>query len=207
MPRRHELSDVDLMKLLERELPWLRAGDRPFKEGGHLLEDAHIADDETERRYRLPEGYRMAAEFLIDHALNERFHRDMLIYPIVFSYRHYLELTLKTIISTYGSHVGVEPAREVHRLTDLFAAFEQIMGTFGATDPAMDILRDCVSDFATIDPNSTSFRYPTHAGGKPVATPWDRIDLQNLRSVMKRVDGFFMGADAFLDASVAAKWG
>ena len=45
-------------------------------------------------------GYKIATETLVDKVLSEQTNQDHLIYPIVFLYRHYIELRLKEIIDT-----------------------------------------------------------------------------------------------------------
>ncbi len=45
-------------------------------------------------------GYYMAADISVDSALDSHIERDrnMLFFPIVFNYRHYIELSLKNLI-------------------------------------------------------------------------------------------------------------
>ena len=49
----------------------------------------------------MAEGYKRAADLLIERAKESTQLRNMLVYPIVFCYRHYLELTLKAMLATY----------------------------------------------------------------------------------------------------------
>ena len=44
-------------------------------------------------------GYRRAAELLIEHIDTKGRDQDVLVYPVVFLYRHHVELALKRIIS------------------------------------------------------------------------------------------------------------
>lgn len=45
------------------------------------------------------DGYKMAADCLVDDADDSERKRNRLIYPIVFCYRHFLELSLKHVIA------------------------------------------------------------------------------------------------------------
>jgi hypothetical protein len=44
------------------------------------------------------EGYRRGADILVQHVVNQRRDQDFLVFPIIFLYRHHLELALKRII-------------------------------------------------------------------------------------------------------------
>ena len=47
-------------------------------------------------------GYRRAALHLAEYVCDAGRGQDFLVYPIVYLYRHHIELTLKSIISTCG---------------------------------------------------------------------------------------------------------
>ena len=44
------------------------------------------------------DGYKTAADTLVNHVARDRYTSDTLVYPIVFSYRQYLELMLKALL-------------------------------------------------------------------------------------------------------------
>jgi len=55
------------------------------------------------------------------------------------------------------------------------------------------------SEFAKIDPDSFSHRYPVDKKGKVLELTQEEVDLEVLRDVMNGVEGFFTGADGYLD--------
>jgi hypothetical protein len=58
--------------------------------------------------YGYVEGYKKAAEILISYIETKMNDQDILVYPIVFMYRHYLELLLKEIIKNGSKILNLE---------------------------------------------------------------------------------------------------
>src|SRR5262245_27116320 len=79
------------------EIPWLRAGDKPFDAGPDWFNNACVGWGRCHEDLYV-RGYERAAEVLIDRVSGSGGDADVLIYPIVFLYRHHLELRLKQII-------------------------------------------------------------------------------------------------------------
>jgi hypothetical protein len=154
-----------------------------------------------ERTVLMMGGYKEAADLLVEAAIAERFHRDQLVYPIVFCYRHYLELELKYIINNYGRLVGVPPNTEDHDLEELWPAARRVitLDRPETADPAIDAVEAAIAEFSKIDPSSFTFRYPTDKKGQPIAIGVEHLDLEQLRDTMKGIGNFFMGADGLLD--------
>jgi len=69
-------------------------GDLPDWHNTALLNEMQGAHDP----WRYAEGYKRAAGILVRHVQEDRFGKDLLVYPIIFLYRHHLELALKRII-------------------------------------------------------------------------------------------------------------
>jgi hypothetical protein len=182
------------------DFPWPTPGQHPFREGSHWLRDAKVADDVDERVYRMPEGYKRAADLLVQSAVNNRAHRDFLVYPIIFSYRHYLEIQLKCMLHDYGGLVGIEADWEHHAFGKLWPPFREMLRRFGDNhDDALQVVAKCVAAFAEIDPGSFNFRYPTGRHGRPMPQNIANLDLMNLYEVMGSVSSFFLGVEGSLD--------
>lgn len=120
-------------------------------------------------------GYRQATEVLLrrfladpDGTVGER---DTLVLPILFLFRHYLELRFKDII-VYGQVLSGQQAewRRGHDLDTLWTEVLQLCGAVYGPVASADFVRvgECVSDLCQLDPASTSFRYPRDASGRPV---------------------------------------
>lgn len=185
---------------------WPQPGDDPFElpeDGEH---HATIAEDDFSRFVLMMEGYRRSADALVEQAVVDFREADFLIYPIVFLYRHALELNLKYIINVYGRHVGVEPIWTSHDFEQLWPEFLRVLDGFGTDDPdqADQIVGGVIAEFGNVDPKSFSYRYPRDNRGIPVPLANDRMDLRRLRDVMDGVFGYFSGTDGYLSDLVNA---
>lgn len=181
--------------ILNQRFRWPTSGDRLFGHSASVADDAAISHDPLSRLYDMTEGYKRAADMLIEHGAGNRIDRHYLVYPVIFCYRHYLELSLKTILLVYGSTVDITPNWKAHDLNQLWPLFEKVLRRHGANDEADAVVRKCVAEFSKIDPKSITFRYPVSQEGKPVEIDLEGLDLLQLREVMKGIYGYFSGVD------------
>lgn len=193
-------------EILKREFRWPRPGDDPFAVVASGDDHAIIEGHDFARFVLMIEGYKSAAETLVDSARQGRAQRDVLVYPIVFLYRHCLELQLKYIINNYGHHVGVEPVWNDHDLSNLWKKFLLVLEGFGTEDPdnADSIVGEIVAQFAKVDPRSFSYRYPRDTKGKPIPLGQNELDLESLKDVMEGAFGYFTGCEGYLDSLASA---
>ncbi|MGE3152057.1 MAG: hypothetical protein AB7G48_11230 [Nitrospiraceae bacterium] len=120
-------------------------------------------------------GYRQAAEILLRRLLADpegtAGERDSVVLPILFLFRHYLELRFKDII-VYGLVLSGQRAewRHGHDLDRLWTEVHQLCGSlYGASLPAQFVtIAECVNDLCQLDPNSESFRYGRDRNGRPI---------------------------------------
>ena len=152
------------------------------------------------------EGYKRAAEALVDRCLKDWREANCLVFPIMFLYRHCLELQLKYIVNTYGVHVGCPPDWNTHDLTRLWGQFKKVLNEFGIDDPEQtdSVVESIVAQFAKVDRDSSSHRYPCDTKGNPLPVIQDRVDLQTLKDVMDGAFGYFSGCDGYMDALASA---
>lgn len=170
------------------EIPKVRAGRDLFRSGSSSWHDA-ILDVYDPSWTVYVEGYRLAADHLLDLALSEGSKRDFVIYPILFLYRQYLELALKELV-VYGQELSDEKVvrrRDHHRLQDLWAEFDRLMTKVSdrSVDEHVAVIRNTVRQFASLDPTSYLFRYPENKDGTPVRYPLERVDLETLQAEMR----------------------
>jgi hypothetical protein len=138
------------------------------------------------------DGYRIAARRLAERA-PEWFEQDFLLYPIIFLYRHYVELRLKNLIAL-GQKLSDEPVNvpEVHDLVKLWAkAKPRLLHEVNTDD---DIVREIphaervIADLAALDPRGTAFRYATNVhGGRPLPDGLVRLNLHQFASTMDKL--------------------
>jgi hypothetical protein len=75
--------------------PWPKKGNQLFKSDADWINNACLNFKEDQLNlYAI--GYKRAAELLLEHVKNSGRDQDTLVYPIIFLYRHYLELRLKS---------------------------------------------------------------------------------------------------------------
>ena len=130
-----------------------------FLLGGMAWKEGYLPADE----------FLLAANALVDHALRERDLSYEYMPPIMYLYRHALELYLKQI---------VRPTRRNHDLPYLIGEFEKVLQRdHHQSLPAP--IRSWLMEWATHDPTSTNFRYSI---GGPDGEYW--VNMHHLRRVM-----------------------
>lgn len=186
--------------LLEIDFRWPKPGDLALTSHPDLS-GAEIAKNPLARAVFMIDGYKEAANLLVEKAMDDRFLRHQLVYPILFCYRHLIELWLKYVISEYG-HIAELPSNwKDHNLDVLWGIFRKIHLYAGEGDiDALNAVEAVVAEFAKIDSGSFTFRYPMTRGGELIEINMDNIDLWKLRDTMAGIDNFFSGADGYLDS-------
>lgn len=193
-------------ELLDEDFKWPSVEDRLFG-GGQSAYGAFLSHDPEERFYHLTGGYKLAADLLVEQAEAQAWRRRKLVYPIVFCYRHYLELALKAILQRYGPLGSITSTWSHHRLEDLWRDYRTLLRAVGAEAPedqSTDAVERCVAEFAKIDPASDTFRYPTNRKGQPFDTELEILDLLPLRETMQGIETYFLAVDGFLDSAANA---
>ncbi len=157
-------------------------------------------------------GYSRAAEVLTSYAEENSGDLDILLYPIVFLSRHYLELQLKrTLLDAQALLKVPEKQHRHHDVSELWRELRPlVLRVWPTGDPAeLFELDSIVAQIGELDSGSFSFRYPV-----------DRSGLQSLPSDMKLVnvrrfselfacgarilDGIQAGIGAYLDGQSEA---
>ncbi|MCJ7492585.1 MAG: hypothetical protein MUP15_10635, partial [Dehalococcoidia bacterium] len=119
------------------------------------------------------EGFKTAADQLVQDLLDNRvWPIDVLLYPVAFLYRQYLELRLKELIVVSGRLLGLSREVPIHHdlmslWKDVRPRLEQIW--FSRSNKMdNDAIEDGLHQFCDADPGSYSFRYPVDRHGNPV---------------------------------------
>jgi hypothetical protein len=153
---------------IERSSPW--AGPKGFLIGGMALP---IKEE-------LSLQYFDAANLLLKAIHNDEMEDYRLVNPVLFLYRHSIELMLKSFVDSTGHDLAA--------LADKFAAV--VKQRFGEEPPAWIMVR--LKEIAQIDPNSTAFRYSENYNRQlKQHVPVDGelyISLSHLREVMETLN-------------------
>lgn len=154
-------------------------------------------------------GFLLIANLAVEHAATLGRAQDSLVYPIVYGYRHYLELRTKGLLRDLSSYFD-RPAppdslMTRHRLVPIWKRLEPLL-TKAFPDGAVQLshVGRCIMEFEELDPLSVAFRYVTTKEGRPTLPPDLRnLDLANLRAVVGKVahtlDVMDMAVSSMLD--------
>lgn len=201
MAKRLSFEDI-----LNTEFRWPAQDDKPFIVADDPYDNANIARDEFTRLVLMKDGYKTASDLMVEAAATDRRSRDTLIFPIIFNYRQFLELSLKYQLATFGPAVGIEPNWTSHDLARLWAEFLAMLEQYGTEDPdeVDPVVEGIILEFAKIDPGSYSYRYPVDRQGNPVPVSYSDLHLPTLADVMQGVGGYFAGCDGYLSSLLDA---
>ncbi|MGD1155716.1 MAG: hypothetical protein ABSA41_07785 [Terriglobia bacterium] len=131
-----------------------------------------VSSDEKEYvRYRLMgEAYLNAAKVLVSKWSGSTAVTDFDAYPIIFLYRHALELLIKSLVLAGRTRLGIrdggiDRALGDHSLTKLWPTVEFIFERMGwakntSDQESLHEYRRMARQLNSLDPQSMSFRYP-----------------------------------------------
>jgi hypothetical protein len=110
---------------LDLKFAWPGEGDRLLAESDDWEKAAAFSRDPSSRAAHIWSGYMRAGGALIDACERDPSDRHHLIYPIMFCYRHGLEVAMKWIVGRYGPSAGVPKPN--HNLWDLWLCCKKII--------------------------------------------------------------------------------
>jgi len=141
------------------------------------------------------EAYRQAARLLAERVLESesRRERGILILPVAFLYRHYLELRFKWMVPHLRRILG-EPAdvKFDHGIDRLWLTVRTLLTRANVKEDAAKISRmtELIHEFAVVDPTSQGLRYPVETSGKPSLGDLAGLDIRNFVERMNEVGDF-----------------
>lgn len=208
----------------EMSVPWPQEGDQLFIEGDDWYHNAivHFLADKAGELDLYILGYKEGGDRLVQSSMESRAHQDALVYPTVFLYRQYLELSLKQLIRE-GNRlletpfkwglVGFPTEPWSHNLLELWdRACIDLLQEISAdyedlqiSDQDLAIVRDLLAQFVEQDPGSYAFRYPTDKMNAPSFPDLHVINVRNLAEVMAKISVFFDGAATALSVHLDLK--
>jgi len=192
-----------------KEFRWPANGDRLLRRSDDWDKSVEFSQTPFARHVHIWSGYTRAASALVEEADQDSVDGHFLVYPILFNYRHALELALKFVIVAYGRYANVHLTEDEanHDLWSLWKLCKQViveLGSEGEKDEALLAVEQVVKDFHDLDKSGMGFRYSTTKAGATIQLPTTPIDLRNIQDVMEGIDNFFSGVDGQLDANTSA---
>lgn len=182
------------------ELP--KKDEKLFKDGGNYYEFAHFGWGSTETEfYGYMKGYKESADLLVNSSVASRdiSMLDTSVFPILFLYRQYLELAMKSIFLRFSEdNLGDKEdtiKKSSHNLMSIWNKVKPILEPLGSEDKEMLVtVEEYIKEFHQFDKSSFTFRYPITKELDRVLTSEKRINLINLRDRIEELYNFFSGA-------------
>ncbi|MGH3023349.1 MAG: hypothetical protein ACRDNI_06810 [Gaiellaceae bacterium] len=197
-----------MVNFADASYPWPRKGDDPFALDADWSSNACLNFMNDEPWFGYVRGYKLAGDLAVDHVERKRYDSDTLVYPILFNYRQYLELVLKSLIRDARLLLDERGgAPDGHNLMHLWNTAQPLLLRIEPKSRNdLDNVGSCLAHFARLDPNSEAFRYPVDLDGNP-SLPEDlfHINLSKVRNVIANLDGFFYAADTHISALLEFK--
>lgn len=183
------------------EIPWPKKGALLITDDGRALNAC--LNWSWDDLFLYATGYRTAAERLFDYISANHRDQDTLVYPLVFLWRHHVELMLKSLIRNSYRLLG-QPSKfpGVHGVLKLWQEFRPLLERIEPNGDQEDLeaVEGLIVQLAAIDKNSFVFRYPTTLDDQP-SLPQDltHINMENLHTCMVGLATFFEAVDTMID--------
>lgn len=199
---------------LERpvDFPWPQKGDQLVSATGGRVLNAWFSGRADLVAH--VEGYRRAADLVWRQIESEPRIAgiDFLVFPMVFLYRHYVELCLKDIIASgiyLETGTGSYPA--THNLGELWKEARGHLERIGpgCSDEALASMTEMITQLDQLDPGSFTFRYPITKALTPTLPQNGGLNLALFHEGMEKMTGFFEGCQGMLSdykSSIDAGW-
>ena len=191
---------------MDSELLWPARGDRLFVDSGLSETNAYITRTSYLTAMEIAGGYARAAELAVENA--GRCDRDSIVYPVVFCYRHAVEVYLKFARSV--AHRLFEVPRDSRRLEHgLSGVWDELRPLIERRWPKgpiqdLDATEKMIKELDAIDQNAQRFRYATSTKRDPHFPEVMCLDLVNFcrsgRKVINFLEGCIDGMFEAIDA-------
>lgn len=221
------------MSLEELELGTPITGDKLFISGEGLNYD-YASINQTRgilnhhSEFLIVEGYKTATVDLLNSLIQDDkidwLKIDSKIYPIMFVFRHYLEMSMKSTLRFYNmlndkttyEQVGYIKEHSLEKLwKDLRPYLEKTFENYqedlrSESISTLTAVEALLAEFDSLDKNSFGFRYAFAGVKKPeedvkFSLPSFTIDLNNLRQVILKCINFFDGINMQVEAMLDEK--
>ncbi len=174
--------------------PWPETYVDPFQDasGENCVFNACMDRTPTMTRYAM--AYREGAELMLRPLAEsrgaERQHNDLVVYPVVFCWRQFVELMLKDMVMLVRALSGKNGSANLHK-HDLLPLWNELKGhlpSLGARQQQVEIVEKTIARLADLDPDPFAFRYPKDKqGGSTQSGVPIRVNLRFLNEAMQNI--------------------
>lgn len=130
-------------------------------------------------------GYYKGANLLVETL--EKNPSNILVYPIVFLYRHYIEIQLKAILLEFQTRGCQVNGLHGHNLERLLTQVNTLCNQ-ESLPPVSNHICDKILEFNDFDSTSQTFRYSEDRRGNQNIPEHDTLGLASLKETMKGVE-------------------
>jgi hypothetical protein len=159
--------------------------------------------------YRFAVGYKEAADSLARSVGENAWRRNMLGPPVMFLYRHYVELHLKNLLSEAGQLLDdPQSIPPEHYLLSLWSRVRALLLSIGPNNEDVWFKRadQIIGEFDALDPTSFAFRYPVGRKGADSLPAPLLVDAENVRAVVDELHLLLDGASAQIGEYMSYKY-
>jgi hypothetical protein len=157
-------------------------------------------------------GYRRAADVLVEQFLDDSRSMDTVVFPIVYLYRHYLELRLKEL--AFGGHALLNHPvdfEDQHSLVQLWSPCRGILREIWPHEPVAtwNGVEKLLKEFNQKYPNGTYFRFLVTTKKKrrqPSLPKLNRVEIRHLHELMQCLASFLEGHVHGIDSCCREKY-
>ena len=176
----------------EKDSPWPQMGDHLFVEREDWDYNA-VLNGQRDNLSLYAVGYKKAGEILVELVVESRKDHDLLVFPIAFVYRQYLELRLKQLIRDIKRLLGDSsgfPA--THKIADLWRICRPLLKEveLNIGEQILDAIQVLIAEFVKVDEDLYAFRYPTDKRNNPSLPDLSFVNLPNLAEVIRKMSNF-----------------
>jgi hypothetical protein len=192
----------------DNEFPLPRVGDYLFDRGKFSIRDqALVEDHDLHRFYRMKGGYKLAGDVLVQHWLTQSrtLSGESLVYPILYCYRHFLELRMKWTLWHREEYRSTQIFRE-HVLKELWDECLRIFTDLKIdANPEVVAAEELILEMHEMDERSFNFRYTYDDKGKVIDLGIGGVDLIRLHERIEKLDNFFDISDTIINVELDAR--
>lgn len=178
---------------MKDNLLWPSPGDRLFDSRGEYPTTAHINRWKADWMV-YAHGYATVADLAL--ANSSRIERDSIVYPVIFLYRHAIELALKYTL-LIARRLLDEPGglQKGHGLNNIWAQLRPLLERIWDDGPEHDLraVDALIREMDHKDQNAEKFRYPISRGGERFFGSDELINLEKFCESGRKVLNFLHG--------------
>ena len=154
-------------------------------------------------------GYKKAADKLVQNLDKKHSEIDYLVYPIIFLYRHHIELILKNLLAL---NIQLSQSKEKipknHKIRDIWP---RVKGHYrqinqGQNSKELKFVDNIIEELDTIDPDSMNFRYSRDTKGSKPNENLRNIDLKVFAKIIDKVSDILETFEYQVRYCLEQKW-